>query len=125
MSVIRKNVTTKTGFQVAVRFTVNQHSRDTPLFNIIQKYLNCGIVSVDYEKSVVTFSLSEFSSIINIIIPFFDKYTIQGVKLNDYFDFREIAFLMQDKVHLTNEGLNRIKAIKSKMNSKRDHNINL
>jgi hypothetical protein len=42
--VIKKSQTTKTGYQVVLRFTINQHSRDTLLFNVIQKHLNCGVV---------------------------------------------------------------------------------
>lgn len=122
--VIRKCKTAKTGFQVAVRFTLIQHSRDTFLFNVIQKHLNCGVVRVDSHKPQVVYSVSDFPSIFNIIIPFFDKYLIHGAKSADYADFRKIAFLMGDKVHLTTEGLKKIKEIKAQMNSKIVHSVN-
>ena len=123
--VIKKSQTTKTGYQVVVRFTINQHSRDTLLFNVIQKHLNCGVVWLDSKKPVVVFSVSDFSSVFNIVIPFFDKYIIKGTKFADFSDFRKIAFIMNDKVHLTSEGLNQIKEIKAKMNRKRDHYLDI
>jgi hypothetical protein len=64
-------------------------------------------------------SVTQFSEILNIIIPFFDP--VQGAKSLDYADFCRVALLMKDKAHLTVEGLNQIKNIKSGMNSKRDH----
>ena len=117
--VIRKSLTTKTGHQVATRFTIIQHSRDTLLMDALKNHLGCGTVRVDSNKSYVTWSVSDFSEILNIVIPFFDKYPIQGKKLADYQDFRKVAFLMKDKVHLTTEGLNEILQIKAGMNSKR------
>jgi hypothetical protein len=59
--------------------------------------------------------------IVNIIIPFFNKYPIQGVKSMDYSDFVKIAKLMQNKAHLTIEGLEQIKKIKSGMNTNREY----
>jgi len=35
------------------------------------------------------------------------------------FFFLEVASLMKEKVHLTNEGLNKIRAIKNRMNLRR------
>lgn len=50
------------------------------------------------------------------LLPFFQKYPIQGVKLQDYFDFVSVIELMKNKVHLTEEGLDHIRKIKSGMN---------
>jgi len=118
--IIRKNSTTKIGHQVAIRLTIIQHSRDTLLINVLKNHLGCGVVRVDSKKPQVTLSVTSFSEIFNIIIPFFDKYLIQGIKLADYLDFRKIAFLMKDKIHLTTEGFNKILNIKARMNSKRE-----
>lgn len=119
--VMRKSQTTKTGFQILLRFSINQHSRDTLLFKAFLKHWSCGVLRGDFKKPVVLFSVSQFSDILNIIIPFFEKYPVQGAKSGDYADFCRVALLMKDKAHLTVEGLNQIKNIKSGMNSKREH----
>ena len=46
-------------------------------------------------------------------------YPILGSKLQDFLDFKCIVKLMASKSHLTPEGLNEIKKIKSRMNSLR------
>ena len=42
-----------------------------------------------------------------------------GVKKNDYLDWCSVARLMSNKAHLTQEGLNLIRTIKSGMNTGR------
>jgi hypothetical protein len=53
------------------------------------------------------------------IVPFFDKYKIIGVKLQDYLDFKRVSELMKTKEHLTTLGLEKIKEIKEGMNKGR------
>jgi len=118
--VIRKHPTVKVDYQVAVRFTIIQHSRDTKLLNIIKDHLGCGVVRIDPIKPQSTLTVTSLSEILNTIIPFFDEYPMQGNKLLDYQDFCKIAFLMKDKLHLTTEGLKDILDLKTKMNSKRN-----
>lgn len=50
---------------------------------------------------VVYLRLSSIADILNVIIPFFTKYPIQGSKRLDFYDFCEIAELMKNKAHLT------------------------
>jgi hypothetical protein len=53
------------------------------------------------------------------IIPFFETFPLQGAKSKEFKDFKEAAELMKLKSHLTREGLEQIRAIKSRMNFKR------
>jgi hypothetical protein len=58
----------------------------------------------------------------NNIIPLFEKNPILGVKLYDYIDWCKIAKLMNEGSHLTIDGLNLIRNIRSGMNRGRDIN---
>jgi hypothetical protein len=60
--------------------------------------------------------VSKISDINNKIIPFFIKYPIIGIKRLDFEDFCKVAVLIQDKAHLTIEGLEKIRKIKGGMN---------
>ena len=62
----------------------------------------------------------KFSDILGKIIPFFQRYFLQGIKNMDFQDFIEIAKIMENKSHLTFEGLKKIKSLKSGMNTGRD-----
>lgn len=52
----------------------------------------------------------------DIIIPFFETYPIQGTKSLDFADFKKVAEILKKKEHLTLEGFNRILEIKAGMN---------
>jgi hypothetical protein len=112
---------TKTGFAVKLNFIISQHSRDHQLMNSIQTHFGCGNIKVDSKNSAVYLSVSKLSDIINFIIPFFNKYPIQGAKMLDYLDFCKVAELMQIQAHLTVSGLEEIRQIKSRMNTGRNN----
>lgn len=115
---ISKSKNYKIGFKTQLRFRIAQHCRDKVLLTSIVKYLNCGTL-YKAGKSGIDFTVTKLSDLNNIIIPFFEKYPLYGLKLLNYFDWCKIAQLINAEAHLTSEGFNLIRSIKSKMNSKR------
>ena len=83
-------------------------------------YLGCGFLQEDPKNSVVKFIALKFDDVYNIVIPFFNKYSLWGSKNWNFKDFCKIAELVQNKAHLTPEGIDEIQKIKSGMNSGRD-----
>lgn len=53
------------------------------------------------------------------LLPFFSVYPIQGSKSLDFDDWCIVAHLMKQGLHLTDEGLAKIRTIKEGMNTKR------
>lgn len=109
----------KVGHRVQMRFRVSQHERDLNLMELIIKFFGTGSLYKYNGKSAVSLTIVNTSDIISIIIPFFNKYPLVGVKLLDYQDWCEISQLIKDGNHLTVEGLNKIRDIKSRMNTGR------
>ena len=56
----------------------------------------------------------------NVIIPFFTKYPILGIKSKDFEDFKLVAELVNNKEHLKIEGLTKIMEIVKGMNLDRE-----
>ena len=83
--------------------------------------MNCS-VCVQQNKKSVQLQISNFTDIINVIIPFFNKYPILGVKHLDYEDWCKIANLVISGSHLTVEGFKEIVQLESGMNKGRDDN---
>ena len=81
--------------------------------------MDCGRVDSNSKYSWNNFIVEKFSNIFEIIIPFFKKYPIYGVKKKDFADFCEVAELMKAGKHLTPKGLEEIKKIKARMNKTR------
>jgi len=108
--------TNKIGYRVQLKFRLVQHIRDKFLMQVINKYFNTGNIYKYSEKSAIVLEIFNFSDIVNIILPFFDKYPILGVKQLDFLDWCKVVKLMNEGQHLTIEGLSLIRAIKEKMN---------
>lgn len=117
-----KSTTHKLGKQVQLRFTLTQHERDILLIKNIQEYFACGVISNPARS--VNFVVNSFKDIHKVIIPFFDKYPLQSTKRLDYTDFLVAFNLMQNKAHLTAEGVEKFLLIKGGMNKGRDYNKN-
>ena len=110
----------KIGYRVQLRFRISQHSRDLRLLENIIKYWNTGNIYKYNGKSAVVLTIVNFTDITNIIVPFFNKYPLlAGVKVYDYLDWCKIQKLIEEGNHLTIEGLNEIRELKSGMNTGR------
>ena len=66
------------------------------------------------------YRVTKFSDNYDIIMPFFRKYPILGVKALDYADWCLVAEIMKRKEHLTKEGNDKILKIKAGLNKSRD-----
>ena len=109
-----RKATTKVGNQVLLVYQLSQHKRDLPLMNLIRIILGCGNLYI--YRTRIDLRVTKFDDIVNKIIPLFNKHPIRGVKALDYQDFCRVAQLMEDKKHLTQEGLEQIRKIKAGMN---------
>ena len=109
----------KLGYRVQLRFRISQHSRDLRLMEKIVEYFGSGKVYKYGGKSAVSLTIVDFTSITNVLVPFFNITPIIGIKLYDYLDWCKIHSLMVNRSHLTVEGINSIRQIKSGMNTGR------
>ena len=96
---------------IGLIFKVTQHTRDADLLKEFIDYFNCGRYSI-CSKEAGDFIVTKFSDINTKILPFFNKYPLQGTKLFDFLDFNKVAKLVENKTHLTSEGALRVEIIK-------------
>ena len=68
------------------------------------EYLDCGIILKHSENAVVLI-VRKFRDIVQKIIPLFKQHPIKGVKALDFADWCKVAELINEKKHLTAEGL--------------------
>ena len=127
-----------TSHRVSLRFSINLNIRDAEVLKGLVTYCaarletNLGrkaAVKVMHNQEnqhvskfndTVTLAITKTSELIEVIIPFFEKYPVQGLKSLDFSDFKKVAMMIDAKEHLTIEGLNRILEIKLNMNKHRE-----
>jgi hypothetical protein len=125
----RQSTTYRLGSQVSLSFTITQHARDKELLTGLVPYLGCGGSVVRSNNSLAwDFKVNRTIDINEKIIPFFYNYPLEGAKRWDFEDFwqaskqaTKVAQLMENKAHLTREGLYQIIKIKSGTNKGRSN----
>lgn len=99
------------------RFAICLHEKDKVLLERIQS--NFGGVGgfCKGNKGALTYVVSSFKDIRDVIIPHFDKYPLLTKKRADFELFKSAVKLMHKKEHLTSEGLVKIVSIKVSLNN--------
>ena len=105
----------KTGWRVKLFFQINLHKKDLALLEQIQSYFN-GIGKIYNKPLVVSYHVTSVDDL-QIIIDHFDIYTLLTQKGADFELFKQAFVLIKNKEHLTDEGLEKIVAIKSSINN--------
>ncbi len=108
------------GFEYVFRIAL--HVDDRKVLEYIKYNLGCGRLNT--ERDTLVFTISQLSDIETILIPLFEKFSLNTTKYLDYLDFKEAFFLFKNRK--SNESsiqqiyLNIIE-LKKGMNSNRVH----
>jgi hypothetical protein len=105
----------KAGYAVSLVFSLSQDLRDLELLNRLVNYLGCGIVREHPNRNTAELIITKNEDINLKLIKFLIKFPLSGVKLLDFERFKQVSFLIENKMHLTQDGIELIKTIKDKM----------
>jgi len=93
--------TTKTRLgKVQLRYSVTLHIREKDVIIGLANYIKAlkhehinedSVKYVHYTKTSVAIQIVNFSDIVNRIIPFFEKYSLRGNKLLDFYYFKKVV----------------------------------
>lgn len=104
----------KTKWKISPCFNVSQ--RDKVILTLFKRYLKCGTLR-QRKDGVWYYEVNNFNAIVENVIPFFEHFHfLSAKKKRDFSRFKKIVRLMQEDQHLTNEGIQKILAIREKMN---------
>ena len=102
-------------FQVLPEFTVVQHERDVQLLHALKDFFGCGVVRRNHGDRMA-YRVRGKEHLLTRIVPFFLKHPLKSKKHLDFLKFRHVLLMMETGEHLTSEGIEKIRAIASKMN---------
>lgn len=110
-----------TGYRVKAAFHSGLHIRDLALLNQIQLFFGLGNITILGAESVQfrVYGLED----LKVIINHFDKYPLVTNKQSDYLLFKKAVYFMEQGIHLTIEGLNKILSIKAVLNKQETPDI--
>ena len=95
--------------------TFNISQRDHTVLELFQNIFQCGTLR-DRGDGVGYFDVRRISDITRIVIPFFERFPLKSQTKRKQFEvFREIAYLMRDRAHLTRDGLAHILTLRDQI----------
>ena len=121
---IWKSPAYRAGYGVQMHFHLKMQEKDRSLLDKVRNTLDCGAVYFQKEQRAnhcqcYRYTVNSQMDILNKIIPFFKQYPLQSASKK--FNFRifcQIARLLKAKAHLTANGVEQIRKLKSQMNQK-------
>ena len=108
------------GWQVLPEFRIVQHEKDESVLFKIKEYFGFGKIRVnrkDFHGTRKEFRARGLENL-NKIIDFFNKNSLMTSKRKDFKIFSDVIHLMNNKEHLTKEGLDKTAKLVSEMNRK-------
>jgi hypothetical protein len=91
-----------------------QGGKDRFILEQIKSYLGVGNIC-NQGSNVVRYQVKSIKELL-VVIKHFDNYPLITQKLADYIIWKNIILMMQQKEHLTLEGLKKIVALKASLN---------
>ena len=116
--ILDKNKTRKSGWGVQLKFQIGLHTKDLNLLYKLQQYLggvDIGSIHLTRNREMVNYSIDSNKGLSKLIIHL-EKYPLLTKKNVDFMLFKQAVKLVNNKAHLTLQGLNEIVNIKASMN---------
>jgi hypothetical protein len=111
---IQENPKYKIGWKIEARFQIGLHRKDLVILELIQTYFGLGTISKQGENSV-GYRVTRTQDLLKII-DHFNKYPLVTQKKGDFELFKQAINLINNKEHLTLEGLKKLVAVKASLN---------
>ncbi|PVU98264.1 hypothetical protein BB561_000014 [Smittium simulii] len=120
-----------TTIQLQASLEIAQNTHDIFVLEAIRKFLGCGRLkpkttefNLENVKNISKISrliISNPSDLKKYIIPFFNNNILLTTKNLDFTDWKNLIGMKEKKYHLSLEGLNLMRSIKSNMNTSRNN----
>lgn len=113
--IVDKNKGRKLGWRVQLKFQIGLHTKDLYLLYLLQQYLGgIGSIHLASNRDIVNYSIDSIKDL-NNLITHLEKYPLLTQKAADFLLFKKAVEFVNDKAHLTAEGLEKIVNIKASM----------
>jgi hypothetical protein len=99
-----------------LKFQIGLHTKDLDVLCLLQQHLGgIGSIHLAQNRDIVNYSIDSIKDLNNLIF-YLEKYPLLTQKAADFLLFKKAVELVNNKAHLTLEGLKEIVNIKASMN---------
>ncbi len=105
-------------FRWLVAFAVVLRSDDAPLLELVKNTLECG--SISYTRSAARFQVQDVRTLLDKVVPFFDRFLLHGKKSKDFKLWKEaVKLIAHDRFQKLSsrsiENMRRLQEIRTEM----------
>jgi hypothetical protein len=125
---IFRNQKTTLGWQVQPGFTVVQGASSRDVLEDLVEHFGCGKVYVNrrhdnHREDLSRYYVSRSQDLRDIIVPYFLDHPLRASKRHNFDKFARIIDMMDQRVHLTVQGIVRIAEISQTMNHRKPSEV--
>lgn len=111
---IFRNRTTRTGWQVMPEFVVTQGEKSLHALEEIKNFFGCGKIFINHRydnhhEHLYRYCVRSLIDLKKKIIPFFEANPLRTAKIKDFDKFRRAIQLIDSDLHLTPEGVEKLR----------------
>ena len=111
----------KTGYQVTHEFVVTQGEKSKQSLEGLKEHFGVGNIFINkrydnHKEHLYRYAVRNRKDLLEVIIPFFEKYPLQTSKKEDFKLFKNCLKLIEQNKHLNHNGIIKIVEMSSKMN---------
>ncbi|WKZ25511.1 MAG: LAGLIDADG family homing endonuclease [bacterium] len=109
--------------RVEPHFYIKLRGDNLPLLEEVRKTLKCGAIYYQNEKRInhsacYRYEVNNIKDLKEILVPFFEKFPLLGVKQKDFLIFKEVVSLVFQNKHKDPKVISKIIKLKSTMNNR-------
>lgn len=109
--------------RIEPHFYIKLRGDNLPLLEEVQKTLKCGAIYYQSEKRInhsacYRYEVNNIKDLKEILVPFFEKFPLLGVKQKDFLIFKEVVSLVFQNKHKDPKVISKIIKLKSTMNNR-------
>lgn len=114
---VSKDASRLLGVKISPVYGIELHARDIKTLHTIRRFFKAGSVAIRVRKgrSTAIYAVQSIKDIITTIIPHFKKFPLITQKHADFLLFEQVINIINDKEHLTEQGIHRILSFKASM----------
>jgi hypothetical protein len=112
---INRNTTMSSGYQILPEFRIVQHKKDIQVLYALKIFFKCGVVRINHDDRY-ELRIRSIEHINLNVIPHFDQYQLVTQKKFDFVKFKEIITIINQKQHLSIDGVKKVIKIACRMN---------
>jgi hypothetical protein len=106
----------RVGWEVRPSCSVSQNADRAEVLETIRDYFGCGGLRPDRSDKTLKYEVRDLANLLVKVIPHFEHYPLISGKRRDFEKFATICRMLEERRHLTREGLREVASIAVTMN---------